>query len=148
MMEMILNQDVPNLGHMGDLVTVKSGYARNFLLPKKLAYLATPSNLKRIEQQKAKITSENAAQKSAAEELAQKLAKSSCTITVEVNDLEKMYGSVTDVDIVQALVDEGFEIDRKMILLENPIEDLGIYEVGIKLHSEVTAQVRIWVAKK
>lgn len=147
-MEVILCQAVPKLGNIGDVVTVKSGHARNYLLPKKLAYQATPANLRRIEQQKAKTAAEYEAEKKQAEELAQKIGKASCTITVEVNDLERMYGSVTEVEIAQVLSDEGFEIDKKAILLEKPIEEIGIYEVVVKLHPEVSAQVRVWVAKK
>jgi len=147
-MELILCQAVPNLGRVGDVVKVKSGYARNYLLPKKLACMATPANLKRIEQQKVKVREQYETEKAAARELADKLEKASCTITVEVNDLEKMYGSVTDVEIIQALAGEGFEIDRKAILLDSAIEELGIYEVGVKLHPEVTAKIRVWVAKK
>ncbi|MEW5894283.1 MAG: 50S ribosomal protein L9 [Candidatus Omnitrophota bacterium] len=147
-MEVILSQRVPKLGNEGDVVKVKSGYARNYLLPRKFAYLATPSNLKRMELQKAKQAEIYVSEKKAAEALAAKLEKVSCTITVEVNDLEKMYGSVSDLDIVKALADEGIEIDRKAVLLEQPIDALGIYEVNIKLHLEVMAKVRVWVAKK
>ncbi len=147
-MDVIICQDVPKLGKIGDVVKVKSGYARNYLLPKKLVCLATPENIKRIEQQKAKEAQQYAAGKQSAEEIAQKLAKVSCTITVEVNDLDRMYGSVTDAEISKALTDEGFEIEKKQVLLEQPIEELGIYEVQVKLHPEVTAQVRVWVAKK
>lgn len=147
-MEVILCQVVPKLGKIGDVVKVKSGYARNYLLPRKLAFSATSENIKRIDQQKAKEAQQYEQEKKAAEELAQKLAKASCTITVEVNDLDRMYGSVTDADIAQVLHEEGFEIDKKAILLDKPMEELGIYEVKIKLHSEVTAQVRVWVAKK
>ena len=147
-MEVILCQDVPKLGKVGKVVKVKDGFARNFLIARKLAYLATPANLKIIEQQKAKLIAEGERIRKEAEGLAEKLAKVSCTLVVEVNDLEKLYGSVTDSDIAQALKDEGFEIDKKMILLEKSIEDLGIYEVGIKLHPEVTAKIRLWVTKK
>ena len=147
-MEVILCQAVSQLGKTGDVVKVKVGFARNYLLPKKLAYLATPGNLKRIAQQKAKEVEANTLRKKSAQELAQKLSKASCTITVEVNDLEKLYGSVTGAEIAKALMDEGLEIDPKNILLEKPIEELGIYEVGVKIHPEVTAQVRVWVAKK
>lgn len=147
-MDVILCQAVPKLGNIGDVVKVKPGYARNYLLPNKLAYQATPGNLKRIQQQKAKAAAAYDAEKKQAEELAKKIEKSSCTVTVEVNDLEKMYGSVTEQEIAQVLADEGFEIDKKAILLEKPIEELGIYEVAVKLHPEVTTQVRLWVAKK
>ena len=147
-MEVILCQTVQKLGKTGDVVKVKPGFARNYLLPQKVAFLATPENIKRIEQQKAKEAQQYAQEKQAAEELAQKLSKASCTITVEVNDLDRMYGSVTDADVTRVLQEEGFEIDKKTILLDQPIEELGIYEVKVKLHSEVTAQVRVWVAKK
>lgn len=147
-MEVILCQDVPKLGKVGKVVKVKDGFARNFLLPRRLAYLATPSNLRIIEQQKAKLVAESARIRRDAEGLAEKLSKVSCNLVVEVNDLEKLYGSVTDVDIVRVLKDEGFEIEKRNILLEKPIEDLGIYEVGVKVHPEVTAKIRLWVTKK
>lgn len=147
-MELILCQDVPKLGKVGKVVKVKDGYARNFLLPRKLAYPATPANLKLIERQKAKLVAESERIRKEAEGLAEKLNKVSCTLTVEVNDLEKLYGSVTQQDIAQALKEEGFDIDKKIILLEKPIEDLGIYEVSVKLHPEVTAKIRLWVTKK
>lgn len=147
-MEVILSQDVPKLGKVGDVVKVKEGFARNMLLPNKLAYLATPSNLKRIEQEKKKRQAEYAANKQEAESLAEKLNKVSCTVSVEVNDLEKLYGSISEADIVKALDVEGFKIDKKDIILDKPIDQLGIFEVCIKLHSEVTAKIRLWVTKK
>lgn len=147
-MEVILSQDVPNVGKSGAVVKVKDGYARNFLFPQKIAYPATPENLKRIQQTQKKRQAENEVKQKEAEQLAEKLAKVSCTVAVEVNDLEKMYGSVTDVEIVKALEVEGFKIDKKDILLEKSIEELGIYDVSVKLHSEVTAKVRVWVTKK
>ncbi|MCR4337826.1 MAG: 50S ribosomal protein L9 [Candidatus Omnitrophica bacterium] len=147
-MEVILSQTVVKLGKPGDIVRVKEGYARNFLLPRKFAYPATPSNIKRMEQQKAKLLQEYERQKQEAEALAQKLAKVSCTITVEVNDLDRLYGSVSEADIAKALEAEGFSIDKKAVHLEKPIEELGIFEVGVVLHPEVTAKVRVWVAKK
>ncbi len=147
-MEVILCHDVPHLGNIGDVIKVKDGYARNFLIPRKMAYLATPVNLKRIEQQKAKKVALYEQEKKEAESLAEKLNKVSCTVTVEVNDLDKLYGSVSEIDIVKALEVEGYKIDRKAIVLEKPIDELGIYEVGIKLHPDVTAKIRLWVAKK
>lgn len=147
-MEIILSQDVPKLGKTGDVVKVKEGYARNFLIPKKLAFLATPDNLKKIEQQKAKHAAVYAETKKEAAGLAERLNKVSCTVTVEVNDLEKLYGSVTEIEIARALEVEGFTVDKKSILMEKPIEELGIFDVGVKLHPEVTAKIRLWVAKK
>jgi large subunit ribosomal protein L9 len=147
-MELILCQDVASLGKCGQLVKVKPGHARNFLLPQKLACVATPANLKRIEQQKAKQQAQYEATKKEAEALAEKLSKVSCTVVVEVNDLDKLYGSVSETEIAKALEVEGHKIDRKLIVLDNPIDALGIFDVNINLHPEVTAKIRLWVAKK
>jgi large subunit ribosomal protein L9 len=147
-MEILLSQDVEALGKSGTVVKVKEGYARNYLLPRKLACLATPANIRKIEEQKVQKVQEYERVKKEAEALAEKLSKVSCTVTVEVNDLEKLYGSVTEVDIAKAIELEGFLLDRKNLILEKPIEELGIFEVGVKLHPEVTAKVRVWVAKK
>ena len=147
-MEVILSQDVPKLGKIGDVVKVKEGYARNFLIPRKLAAVATPGNLKRIEQLEKKRKVEHERQKAEAEQLAEKLNKLSCTVNVEVNDLEKLYGAVSEPDIVKALEAEGFNVEKRQLIIEKPIEELGIFEVGIKLHPEVTAKIRLWVTKK
>ena len=147
-MEIILTKDVEKLGKLGDVVKVREGFARNFLFPKKLASLATPGNLKKIEVEKKKLAIQAEQTKSAAQELAEKLNKVSCTVTVEVNDLEKLYGSVSEAEIAKALEMEGHKIDKKAIVLENPINELGIFEVAIRLHPEVTAKIRLWVAKK
>lgn len=147
-MEVILTQDVPKIGKLGEVVKVKDGYARNFLVPRNLAYLATPGNLKRVaeEQKNKQVAFEAGKQK--AEELAQQLAKVSCTVSVEVNDLEKLYGAVSDAEIIKALEVEGFRIDRKQIVIEKPIEELGIFEVGVQVHPAVLAKFRLWVTKK
>ena len=147
-MEVILIKDVDNLGKVGDVVKVKDGYARNRLLPQNLAYVATPGNLKRIAKLEESRKAQYEGEKQQAQELAEKLTKASPTVTVEVNDLEKLYGSVSEVDIVKALEVEGFTIDKKAIAIPSPIEELGIFEVDVKLHPDVTAKVRLWVAKK
>lgn len=147
-MEIILSEDIQALGKLGEIVKVKDGYARNFLLPRKLAYAATPSNLKRIEQQEKKNKAQHEQAKKEAEELAKKLNKASCTLSVEVNDLDKLYGAVAEADIAKALEVEGFTVDKKDIVIEKPIEELGIFEIVINLHSEVTAKIRLWVTKK
>jgi large subunit ribosomal protein L9 len=147
-MEVILSQDVPSLGSIGDVVRVKDGYARNYLIPKKLAYAATASNLKRIELQKKKQMEAAEKAKQDAMDLSERLKKVSCTINVEVNDLDKLYGSVTELDISKALEVEGFQIDKKDILLENPIEELGIFDVDVQVHPELTTKIRVWVTKK
>lgn len=147
-MEVILSKDVPNLGRMGEIVKVKDGFARNLLFPKKLAFAATESNKKRIELIEKKKNEIYKAEKLKAEGLAEKLSAISCTVNVEVNDLEKLYGSVVEADIVKAIEVEGFNVNKEDIVLEKPIEELGIFEVGIKLHQDVTAKVRLWVTKK
>lgn len=147
-MEVILIKDVENLGQSGQVVKVKDGYARNMLLPRNLAYIATPGNLKKIKKLEENRKLQYNEEKKAAEDLADQLSKSSPTVNVEVNDLEKLYGSVTEIDIAKALEVEGFTIDKKSILIENPIEELGIFEIAIKLHPEVTTKVRLWVTKK
>ena len=147
-MEVILSQDVDALGKLGQVVKVKDGYARNFLIPRKLAYAATASNLKRIEQQEKNRKIQYEKDKKEAEELAGKLSKASCTVSVEVNDLDKLYGAISEIDIAQALEVEGFTVDKKTIVIENPIEELGIFEIGVHLYPEVTAKIRLWVTKK
>ncbi len=147
-MEVILSRDVQNLGKLGEVVKVKDGYARNFLIPNKVAYIATAANLKRIEQQEKKRKAQYEQGKQEAAALAEKLSKASCTLSVEVNDLDKLYGTVSTVDISKALEVEGFTVDKKNIVIENPIEELGIFEIGINLHPEVTAKIRLWVTKK
>ena len=147
-MEVILSQDVHALGSVGQVVKVKDGYARNFLIPRKLAFIATAANLKRIEQQEKKRKAQCEQEKQEAEALAEKLSKASCTISVEVNDLDRLYGAIAEIDIAKALEVEGFTVDKKDIVIEKPIEELGIFEIGVKLHSEVTAKIRLWVTKK
>ena len=147
-MDVILCQDVKNLGQVGDVVKVKDGFARNLLIPKKLAFIATPANLKRIELQKKQRQIQFEQEKSKALKTAEELSKVSCTINVEANDLDRLYGSISEAEIAQALEVEGYTIDKKHILIENPIEELGIFEIGVKLHSEVTAKIRLWVTKK
>lgn len=147
-MEVILCQDVASLGKIGDVVKVKDGFARNFLFPEKKAYVATPENKRRIAAERARVQAEYEKGVKEAEALAEKLSKVSCTVTVEVNDKEKLYGAVSETDIVKALEVEGFTIDKKDIVLEKPVEELGIFDVGISLHPKVIAKIRLWVAKK
>ncbi|MDD3374577.1 MAG: 50S ribosomal protein L9 [Candidatus Omnitrophica bacterium] len=147
-MKVILSQSIDKLGKVGDVIKVKDGFARNFLIPQKQAYLATAQNLKRVEKQKAKHQAEALERKAQAEEFSKKLSGVSCTINVEVNDLEKLYGAISETDIAKAINDEGFDINKKDIVIEQPIEELGIFEVGVRVHPEVTAKVRVWVTKK
>ena len=147
-MDVILSQDVEKIGKMGEIVKVKEGFARNFLFPKALASAATPANLKAIERKKQKKAAQEEHIQKEAEALAEKLSKVSCTITVEVNDLDKLYGAISEVDVARALQEEGFMVDKKAILLDQAIEELGIFEVKVKLHPAVIAKFRLWVAKK
>jgi len=147
-MEVILSKDVERIGRSGMVVKVKDGYARNFLFPNGLAIAATAANMKRIEQEKRVLVTQTEKRKIEALALSEKIAACSLTIAVLVQEEEKLFGSVSAQDIHQALKDEGFDIEKHFIVLEEPIRQLGIYEVPIVLHPEVTAKVKIWVVKK
>jgi large subunit ribosomal protein L9 len=147
-MEVILCHDVVNLGKAGDVVKVKDGFARNYLIPRQVALAATKENLKNAEKTKAKTAALYEEKRKEAQGVAEKLAKVSCTITVEVNDQEKLYGAVSETDILRALEQEGFVYERKDLVLEKPVEELGIFDVGVKLHPDVTGKFRLWVTKK
>ena len=147
-MEVILCQDIATLGKTGEVVKVKDGYGRNYLIPRQLALAATKENVRKIEVHKAKLTAIYEEKKKAAEAEAAKLSKVSCTITVEVNEQEKLYGAVAENDIIRALEQEGYKFERKDLVIEKPVEELGIFEIGVKLHPEVIAKFRLWVTKK
>ena len=147
-MEIILTNNVQKLGKVGEIKKVKDGYARNYLIPRALAVVASSGNLKRIEKEKAKRLALYEQQKTEAIKKAEQLAKVSLTVAVEVNDQEKLYGAVTEAEIMEALKAEGQNMDKKSLVIEKPIEELGIFEVGIKLHPEVIAKIRLWVTKK
>ncbi|MEE8317298.1 MAG: 50S ribosomal protein L9 [Candidatus Omnitrophota bacterium] len=147
-MKIILIEDVKKLGSMGDIVQVKDGYARNFLFPRNLARLATGSNLKIIEEIKKRKVSSLAKEKRLAEELKERLSSVSCTIPAEAGDDDRLFGSVTAQDIAQAFEEKGFSIDKRKILIEEPIKKLGVYHVSLRLHPEVTGDVKVWVVKR
>ena len=147
-MQVILKEDIQSLGKAGDIVNVREGYGRNYLLPKKKAILAAPNNLKQLEHQKKIVEALQLKRKRTAEELSKKLAALSLTISRDAGDEDKLFGSVTTKDISEALRNEGFIIDRHDIHLEAPIKKLGIFDVPAKLHPEVTATVKVWVVKK
>ncbi|RMG66390.1 MAG: 50S ribosomal protein L9 [Calditrichaeota bacterium] len=147
-MKIILRQSVERLGEAGEVVTVKDGYARNYLIPKQLAYPATPSYIKMLEEERRQKQHRLQKEKRMAEELAEKLKKVSVTIPVRVGEEDRMFGSVTTQDIAAALKEQGYDIDRRKILLDEPIKELGIYPVSIKLHPEVEASIKVWVVKE
>ena len=145
-MQVILLEDMPKLGNIGDLVTVKDGYARNFLLPRKKALPASVRNVKRLEHEKRIANVKLAQAKDGASALAKAIEALSITITRKVGEQDKLFGSVTTIDLEKALVEAGHEIDRRQILLENPIKEVGSFEVAVKLHKEVNAMLKFEVA--
>ena len=147
-MKVILKQDHHGLGKLGEIVEVKSGYARNFLLPQSIASLATPQSMRIFEQEKKKAELQQLKEKQEAEDLAKKLESVSITATVNVGEDDKVFGSVTAQNISELLEAKGYEFDKRKILLEEPLKALGVYEVGIKLHTSVDAKVKVWVVKE
>jgi large subunit ribosomal protein L9 len=145
-MEVILKEDVANLGHRGDVVKVAEGYGRNFLLPRKLAMQATASNKAVVEQMKASAARRSASEKLVAETLASKLAPLVLAFTRKSGENGHLFGSVTSADIAHELEIKGFEVDRRKIQLVEPIKAVGETSVAIKLHREVTAHVTVTVA--
>jgi len=147
-MRIVLRENVEKLGRRGEILKVADGYARNFLLPKRLAFEATDANLKRIEQERRVREIHEARDKQEAQALAARLSQLSLTAVRKVGENELLYGSVTNADIGELLEKEGFSVDKRKILLDDPIKALGIYEVPVKLHHEVTANVKVWVVKE
>ncbi len=144
-MEVILKEDVANLGHRGDVVKVADGYGRNFLLPRKLALQATLANKAVIEQMKTAAARRSATEKVQAEELVAKLELVALSFTRRSGENGQLFGSVTSVDIASGLEAKGFEVDRRKIQLNEPLKTVGEYTVAIKLHREVTAHVKVQV---
>ena len=144
-MEVILREHVENLGRRGEVVKVADGYARNFLLPRKLALPATPANMKVVERQRKIVEAQEAAERQDAESLAARITQVELTMARRVGEHETLYGSVTTADIADGLAEKGFEIDKRKIHLAEPIKQLGEVSVPVKLHRDVTAQVRVTV---
>jgi large subunit ribosomal protein L9 len=147
-MEIILRADVQHLGKVGEVVKVKDGYARNYLLPKGLAYPATDANKKRIAYEGERLVKQQAAEKSAAEGEAAKLADVQLSFAMKVGEEDKLYGSVTASDIQRKLEELGIRVDKRKIDLAEPIRELGEFNVGIKIHPEVRPEVRVSVVKE
>lgn len=147
-MDVILRQDVDNLGKAGEVVTVKDGYGRNFLLPRGFAYQATDSNKKRIEAENAQRAKKRAGEVAAAGTIAAKLEALSLTFTMKAGEGDKLFGSVTAGDVAEKLKAEGFDVDRKSIDLAEPLKALGVYRVPVRLHADVKPEVRVWVVRE
>lgn len=147
-MEIILRQGVENLGKPGDVVKVKAGYARNYLLPHGLAYEATPGNLKRIQQERERLEAAENERRNTAQGLAESLEQVSLTFSARVGEEGKLFGSVTAADIAQQLEAQGFHVEKRQIDLHEPIKALGVYRVPVRLHADVKPEVRVWVIKQ
>jgi large subunit ribosomal protein L9 len=147
-MKVILLENVPSLGKAGDLVKVSDGYGRNYLIPQKKAVIATEKGLKVIEHQKRLIQQRMEKVKKDAEKLGQQIENLSCTFAKTVGESGKLFGSVTSMDIENFLKENGIKVDRKKIALEEPIKNLGVSNVPIKLHPEVTTHLKVWVVQE
>ena len=144
-MEVILREDVSNLGHRGDVVKVADGYGRNYLLPKQLAMEATPANKAVIEQMKAAAVRRSAKEKAEAEQLVVQLNTVALIFERKVGEGDHLFGSVTSSDIAQGLADKGFNVDRRKVQLDEPLKSTGEFHVPVKLHREVTAHISVTV---
>lgn len=147
-MEVILKQDVPKLGHRGEVVKVAEGYGRNYLLPHKLAIEATTANRAVIEQMKQSAVRKSAVEKADADALAKQLEGTALTFTRKAGEKDHLFGSVTSSDIAEALERKGFNIDRRKIQLNEPIKALGDSEVVVRLHRDVASKIKVTVEKE
>jgi large subunit ribosomal protein L9 len=147
-MEVILKEDVPKLGHRGDVVKVAEGYGRNFLLPRKLAIEATQANKAVIEQMKQSAIRRSAVEKADSEALAKQLDAVSLTFARKAGEKDHLFGSVTSTDIAEALEQKGFNIDRRKIQLHEPLKSIGEFDIPIRLHRDVTSRVKVVVEKE
>ena len=147
MTDVILRESVATLGHPGDVVDVSAGFARNDLVPRGIAYLATAGNKKRIAQEKARLEAADAARVAEAQGLAGKIEAVSLTFSARVGEEGKLFGSVTASDIAEQLKAQGLDIEKRMIDLQEPIRALGVYKVGVRLHADVRPEIKVWVIK-
>ncbi len=146
-MEVILRQSVDNLGKPGEVVKVSNGFARNYLLPRGVAYIATEGNKRRIAQERQRLEAAEEARRASAREISAKLEAVSLTFSARVGEEGKLFGSVTAGDIAQQLTAQGIEVERKQIVLNEPIKALGVYRVPVKLHADVHPEIKVWVIK-
>ncbi len=147
-MKIILREDVERLGRKGDIVTVKDGYARNYLIPRGLALPVTRGNIKMIEEEKRRLLRQREREAKTAQELADKLSQLELVIYKKAGENDVLYGSVTAAELAEALKEKGFDIDRKNIILEEPIKRLGVHYFEVRVHHDVKARVRVVVKKE
>lgn len=146
--QVILQENVEKLGARGQVVEVARGYARNFLLPRKLAIEATPGNLKRLEKIRGALAKREATERESAQKLAELLGAVTLTLSRKAGETDQLFGSVTSADIAEALAAQGYNVDKRRIALEEPIKLIGEYEVPVKLHHDVTATVKVAVTRE
>ncbi|HEX2091599.1 MAG TPA: 50S ribosomal protein L9 [Longimicrobiaceae bacterium] len=147
-MQVILRERLENLGNAGEIVDVKPGYARNYLIPQGLAYEATTANVRQIERERAQHEQAEAATLVAARERAAKLEGVSLTFHARAGQEGKLFGSITSSDIADRLAEQGFEVDRRAVELDEPIKALGVFTVPIRLHSQVHPEIKVWVIQE
>jgi len=147
-MKVILRQNFETLGKIGDVVDVKDGYARNYLLPRGIAYAASKGNIRALDEEKKVVEKRSKQELAAAELLSSELEKISVTIPVQVGEEDKIFGTVTTQMIADALKEKEYDIDKRKIEIEEPIKSLGIYGVHIKLHPNVTTKIKVWVVRE
>lgn len=145
MVQVILRQAVDDLGDIGEVVDVRPGYARNFLIPQGIAYEANPANQKHFEEERRHILDRSARELDRAKAAAERIEGQSVSFTVRAGEEGKLFGSVTASDISEALAEKGLDVDRHLIRLEEPIKQLGVYRVTVRLHAEVRPEVTVWV---
>jgi len=146
-MKVILRTDVPDLGNAGDLVNVRDGYARNYLLPRNYAVAASKESIRALDHERRQIALREKKRVSELEKLAHKIRSTSVSIAKEAGEAEKLFGSVTSMDIHRALEQEGIQIDRRLIHLDEPLKSLGMFEVPVKLHRQIEAKIKVFVVK-
>jgi len=147
-MKVILRKDMETVGRVGDVVTVKDGYARNFLIPRQVAYEATESNLRQLEEEKKQHIRQQDRERKNAETMAVALEKISVTLKMKVGEDDKLFGSVTAQMIADSLAEKGITIDKRHIELEDSLKALGIYDVPVKLGGGVTSTVKVWIVRE
>ncbi len=147
-MEVILKQDIDKIGKTGTVVKVKDGFARNFLIPNGLAIPLNPANLKKLEQEKQRKVAQIEKTKKECEKIKERITNLSLTIPALAQEEDRLYGGISAQEIASVLKEEGFDIDKNCIILDEPIKSLGIYEIPIQLHPEVSAKIKVWIVKK
>jgi len=147
-MKVIITKTHENLGEAGEIINVKDGYARNYLIPRNMALAANKANTLRYEESKKQQNAIKNREIESAKEMANKMNKVSLTVTVQVGEDDKVFGSVTSQEISNLLSEKGFSVDKRDILLDEPIKALGIYNVSVKVHPDVKSEVKLWVVKQ